>query len=134
MTHLRIVGGTGSQPSPSTNSRELFRAMLSAQLAPGLTVEQACYPSFDVMDWPTPPTCKQMHDARQLLSQAGLKYVEESMLYPGFVALENAQLFEIRFPWLAHVIPAMQRVRGVYVQSGGQPAAHDKPRIGIVPL
>lgn len=114
-------------PAGGRTARDILNALLTAELEPGFTVEQACYPTVEVIEWPAPPTSAQMAIGRRMLETAGLRYVEESFHLPGFVIIQDPTRFLVKFPELRHVVPFALYSKGVWVLSGGEPVEHKRP-------
>ncbi len=119
----------GNPPRGGVAGRTLLAEFLEAELAPGLTVEQACYPSADLFERRVQPTPHQVAEARCLLRGAGLVYIEEEVFEPGYVKLKEPHKFGERFPHLKHVIPFVLHSEGVWVMSGATPVRHSKPKL-----
>ncbi len=116
-------------PTGGRLGRDILKALLDAELEPGFTVEQACYPSVLVLDWPTPPSCAQMARGRRLMESAGLQYIEESMEFPGYVVIKDPVKFLSKFPELRHVVPFALHSKGVWVLSAGEPVERKRPSL-----
>lgn len=119
----------GRPPTGGRPGRDVLNALLTAELEPGFTVENACYPSVEILEWPHMPTSAQMAVGRKLLANAGLRYVEESVMAHGYVIIENPFKFLRKFPDLRYVVPFAMQSKGVWVMSGGEPV--EKKRLSL---
>lgn len=109
--------------------RELLREFLAAELAPGLSIEKACYPSVALFEGLYTPTPHEQSLGRRLLYQAGLLYLEHDPFEPGHVIIEHPLKFAERFPELKHVIPFLLHAKGVWVLSDAAPVEQTRPTL-----
>lgn len=101
----------------------LLQGFLDTELEPGLTIEQACYPSMILFELREQPTPHQLANGRILLNRAGLQYLEEVAFEPGHIILRDQAKFLARFPHMAPVVPLLLQVKGVMVCSGAAAVA-----------
>lgn len=114
---LRLLSGSAALNSSSHDSG-LLTELLKAELAPGLTVETACYPSIVLFEMPSQPAPRELAQGRRLLRAAGLVYLEEDAFEPGYVLVDDTAKFEAKFPHLRHLVPFFVQSKGVRVLSG----------------
>lgn len=119
-------------PHGRRSGRALLHEFLAAELAPGLSIEKACYPSLALFEQLYQPTPHEQSQGRCLLRQAGLVYLEHDPFEPGHVIIEKPLKFAERFPDLKHVIPFVLHSKGVWVLSDAAPVEHTRP--ALVPL
>lgn len=119
----------GDAPRGGIPGRTLLRALLEAELAPGLSVEKACYPSVVLFEQPCQPGPLEIAQGRRLLDEAGLIYLEDDPFEPGYILLDKPLKFATKFPHLKHIIPFVLHSKGVWVLSGGAPVAHTGPTL-----
>lgn len=122
MSHLHLVGGTAAPAAPVAPSRTAtLRAVLDAQLEPGLTVEQACHLDVPYLDDAQVPRGERILAERRLLRAAGLD-IRSANDAPGAVVLGDERLFLARFPGLAHAVKVLRECGGVQPYTPGLPA------------
>ncbi|MCG7399692.1 hypothetical protein [Caballeronia zhejiangensis] len=132
MSHLTLVASNPSLTRKTTVAgRTLLSEFLAAELAPGISIEKACYPSVVLFELRCEPTPLELAQGRRLLDGAGLLYVEEDAFAPGYIVLDKPLKFAAKFRHLAHVIPFVLHSKKVWVLSGSTPIAH--PGLAIVP-
>jgi hypothetical protein len=130
MSHLTLVATNPSLTRKTTApGRTMLNEFLAAELAPGISIEKACYPSVVLFQMRCQPTPMDLAQCRRLLDGAGLIYVEEDAFTPGYIVLDKPLKFAAKFPNLEHVIPFVLRSK-VWVLSGSTPIAH--PGLAIV--
>jgi len=106
-----------------------LQTFLDAELAPGLSIEEACYPSIALLEMRSQPTLHEQVEARRLLDQAGLIYLEHDAFEPGHVIIEQPLKFAARLPHMEYVIPFVLRAKGVWVLSDASPVEDARPRL-----
>ncbi|MDO3535936.1 hypothetical protein [Ralstonia pseudosolanacearum] len=131
MSHLTLVATNPSLTRKTTAAgRTLLSEFLAAELAPGISIEKACYPSVVLFELRCQPTPHELAKGRCLLQGAGLVYLEEDPFEPGYIVLDAPLKFAEKFPHLKHVIPFVLHSKRVWVLSGSTPIAH--PGLAIV--
>lgn len=134
-------GGPALQLVSSSNprlayqpGRDMLRAFLAAELAPGLTVEEACYPCLFEIPLEEQPSVHEVMHGRLLLEGAGIFYCVVDTTEPGYVMLDDPELFAKRFPRLQHLIPFVLQSQGVWVRSNGVPVAGGRraPALAVI--
>lgn len=108
-------------PSPTRSAAprsSLLQEFLDTELEPGLTIEQACFPSVVLFEQREQPRPHELANGRILLNGAGLQYLEADAFEPGHVILRDQARFLARFPHLAAVVPLLLQAKGVMVCSG----------------
>ena len=131
MSHLKLVA-TDSSPTRATKaaSRTLCSELLAAELAPGISIEKACYPSVVLFEMRCQPAPLEIAQSKILLRAAGLIYVEEDAFAPGYLVLEQPLKFAAKFPDLEHVIPFVLHSK---VRVPSDSTAFARPGLAIVP-
>lgn len=109
---------------PPALGKAALHAVLHAELAPGLTVEDASHARVRHLPEPERPPESKISADRLLLARAGLDFVRGYGV-PDVIALKSARLFRLRFPDLAHAIPVLIASQGV------QPYTDGLPRVAI---
>jgi len=131
MSHLTLVAANPSLTRKTAAAGgTLLSEFLAAELAPGISIEKACYPSVVLFEQRCQPTPLELAQGRRLLDEAGLVYLEEDPFEPGYILLEQPLKFAAKFPNLKHVIPFVLNSERVWVLSGSTPIAH--PSLAIV--
>ncbi len=102
------------------SGKELLHAVLHAELAPGLTVEDACHARVRHVPEPDRPPESKISADRLLLARAGLDFVRGYGV-PDAIALKSARLFRLAFPDLAHAIPVLIASQGIQPYTDGLP-------------
>ena len=132
MSHLTLVASESSQLSETTVARRtLLDEFLAAELAPGISIEKACYPSIILFELECQPTPMEVAQSQRLLMAAGLVYVEHDPFEPGYIVLAQPKKFAEKFPNLTHVIPFILDMKKVPVLSDSPLIA--RRRLTIVP-
>lgn len=131
MSHLTLVATNPSLTRKTTAAGgTLLSEFLAAELAPGISIEKACYPSVVLFEQRCQPAPMELAEGRLLLYGAGLIYLEEDPFEPGYILLEQPLKFAAKFPNLKHVIPFVLHSKRIWVLSGSTPIAH--PGLAIV--
>lgn len=116
---VAIAADLGTLSEDATRAT-LLRAVLDAQLSPGLTVEQAAHAEVYYQEEGLPSSLELMLHWR-LLRQAGLNYATATDTLADAVVLENEALFCARFPELACAAPVLKTCGGVLLYTNGLP-------------
>lgn len=119
----------GAAPRGGHSGRTLLKEFLNAELAPGISVEQACYPSVVLFELACQPEPIEIAKAQRLLMDAGIVYLEDDPFEPGHVVLDKPLKFAAKFPHLKHIIPFVLHSKGVWVLSDGAPVSRPGPSL-----
>lgn len=132
MSHLTLVASKSSQLSETTVARRtLLDEFLATELAPGISIEKACYPCVVLFELECQPAPMEIAQGSRLLMAAGLVYLEDDPFEPGYIVLAQPQKFAQKFPNLAHIIPFILDTKKVPVLSDSPLIA--RRRLTVVP-
>ena len=98
----------------------VLHAVLHAELAPGLTVEDASHARVRHLPESDRPSESKVRADRRLLAQAGLDYVCGDGT-PDAIVLKRPRLFKLAFPELTYAIPVLEASQGVQPYTDGLP-------------
>lgn len=130
MSHLTLVAADSAPTSKTTApGRTLHSEFLATELAPGISIEKACYPSVVLFEMRCQPTPHELAQGRLLLYGAGLLYLEEDAFEPGYILLEKPLKFAARFPDLKHLIPLLLHSK---IRVLSNPTPIERPGLAIV--
>lgn len=105
---------------PPIDTSRLLKAVLKAELAPGLTVEAACHAELHYDPDPdSVPELDEFNAHRALLWAAGLRYSLGNETVSDAVVLSNATAFKQKFPHLAAAVPVLKACGGVQLYTDG---------------
>lgn len=89
---------------PRAAREDWINALMTAELLPGLTVEQSCFAACDFIADPGAFEGCDMIAASIALRAAGLAYDEPSLHRAGTLVIFDEKAFIRRFPKLQHVV------------------------------
>lgn len=111
-------------PPEPPSAKSALQAVLNAELAPGLTVEDASHARVRHLPVSARPDAEKISADRLLLARAGLDYVRGDGV-PDAIVLKRARLFKLAFPHLEYAIPILEAAGGV------QPYTEGLPKVAI---
>jgi len=114
---LRLISQHNNPPAAAAT---WLRAVLKAELRPGLTVEDACH--FEICYEGVELDAEGLAQFRAdsaLLRGAGLGVSSSNGTAPDAIVLHNKRLFKLKFPHLAPAIPLLEACEGVQPYTDG---------------
>jgi hypothetical protein len=125
-----VVSKTEDRPGINESRPNLLKAVLKAELAPGLTVEDACHTEMHYSP-EIAPEVEVMMAHRRLLRHAGLNFAMGDETLPDAIVLEKPKLFKQKFPQLEAAIPLLLAGEGVQPYTNGMPRVTKRPALVI---
>jgi len=127
---LRLISQHNTPPAAAAT---WLRAVLKAELRPGLTVEDACHfeMCYEGVELDA-EGLKQFIADSKLLRQAGLGVSPSNGTTPDAIVLHNKRLFKRKFPHLAPAIPLLEACEGVQPYTDGLGRYPRETRLTVV--
>lgn len=125
---LEIVASNTDITLTTKGPVNLLKAVLKAELAPNLTVEEACHTEMHY-DVEIAPPFEVLREHRILFHRAGLSYSVGDAELPDAIVLDDPKKFKSAFPHLEAAIPLLIEGQGVRPYTEGLPRVVKRPSL-----
>ncbi|WP_146187172.1 hypothetical protein [Novimethylophilus kurashikiensis] len=117
---------SGEVPGKPAERHKLLRMVLSAELAPGVTIEDASHANIDFLADEELPPARKVREDLALLFDAGLAHVAAANGLPDAIVVIDSEKFQAKLPHLTKALPMLIFGKGVQPYTKGLPRV-DKP-------
>lgn len=117
---------TGGVPSNPLERQRILRQVLDAELAPGLSVEEACHANIYNLSGDEMSRGINVVNDLSLLFSAGLDIDYETDKLPAAIVISSPEKFLAKFPHLAHALPVLIFGQGVQPYTNGKARVEKK--------